>query len=379
MLQQNIKRLYRAVIATIFLIAMATVFFINIIIVSQKIGGLQDFGSFIASGQAAALDKNPYSADSPLIFSVEFREIGHQGVAPNLNPPISVLIFELFANMHPLFMVQVWRSLSILFYIFAFYIFFKSKGESEPAFLWRAFWMFGLAGFWHTIELGQIYTFLLLLAVGVFTFTKNNNLISAGILLGFLVAIKPNFIFWAIALFAAGYATTFITAGITAFVLSLIPIYTYGIKIYEQWLEASRLFTPNLLIFPGNNSLQGLTARFNTIEAGIILSGVLAVITLIIIRKQKPPIQITNTLSVITSLLISPIAWTGYTILLLPYFMGLKKWETFHCIAACIFLVPFYIILTYFEASFFNFVFLGWFYGWGMVVLLLVKPNAATI
>lgn len=373
--QQNTKNFSQAIFISLFLALLMAVYFINIVIVSQKIGGLQDFGSFLASGRFAALGENPYSADSPLIFSIEFHEIDHQGIAPNLNPPISVLIFEQLVNISPLITAQVWRGLSILLYIFVLYIFYREQEKSEPIFLWRALWMFGLAGFWHTIELGQIYTLLLLLSAGIFNLTKNNKFVAAGILLGLLIAIKPNFIFWALALLIAGNVTSFITAGITALVISLIPIYIYGIKVYEQWFEASQKFTPNLLIFPGNNSLQGLTARFNADEAGIFLSGILVVIILIIIRKQKPATQTTNALSIITSLLISPIAWTGYTILLMPYFMELKKWELIHWFTACIFLVPFYIVLIYFEASFFNFVFLGWFYGWGLILLLVKEAR----
>lgn len=378
MLQQNKKNFSRAIIATIFLVVLAGVYFINIIIVSKKINGLQDFGSFIASGKFAVQGENPYSADSPLIFSVKFHKIDHQGIAPNLNPPISVLFFEQLTRIPPLFSAHAWRVLSILFYFIAFYIFFRERGEQSPSFLWRALWMFGLAGFWHTIELGQIYTLLLLLSAMIFKYTRDRKFIPAGILLGLLIAIKPNFIFWAVALLAAGYASIFIIAGITALIISLIPIYVHGIKIYEQWFEASRIFTPDLLIFPGNNSLQGLTARFHTAEAGIILSGILAILILIMISKQKPSIQTTNALAVITSLLISPIAWTGYTILLLPYIMCLKKWKAVHWIATCIFLFPFYIILTYFESSFFNFVFLGWFYGWGLLILLFNEVKGAT-
>lgn len=366
---------WRIILSALGVIFLLASYYINITAVIGSWNKLMDFGSFIAAGQLSLLEINPYIDKSPLIFSVTFSNINHSGVAPNLNPPISVLIFEQLSFFSPLVTTQIWRGLSSLFYIFAFIIFLKNRDSTNPVFLSRALWMFGLAGFWHTIELGQIYTLLLLLSVGIFTYTKKKLSFPAGLLLGLLIAVKPNFIFWAMALLAAGYIKIFIIAGLTALIVSLIPIYVYGIKIYEQWFEASKIFTQNLLVFPGNNSFQGLTARFDAAATGIFLSVILVAIFLFIIKKQKPAIQTIHTLSIIISLLISPIAWTGYTILLLPYFMSLKKWDITHHLVASIFMVPFYIILIYFDASFFNFVFLGWFYGWGLILLLIKETR----
>ena len=43
------------------------------------------------------------------------------------------------------------------------------------------------------------------------------------------------------------------------------PYLFFRIQNYQQWFDAAKLFTPDLLIFPGNNSLQGLAAHFGLI------------------------------------------------------------------------------------------------------------------
>lgn len=338
------------------------------------IGGLNsllDFGSFIASGQLANQGKNPYSTTSPLIFSVEFQKLKHSGIAPNLNPPISVLLFQLIADVPVIYSVQFWRILSLAFYIFSLYLLLNQHKASSPFPIWKIAWALTLAGFWHTLELGQIYTFLLLLVAGVFIQTKNGDSISAGIFLGIVIAFKPNFIFWAIALAAAGHWGIFAAAGVVATTISAIPLYFYGFKIYQQWLEATNLFTPDLLIFPGNNSLLGLAAHFNAPKAGLIISTGLLIATLIIIRRRKPVLFKIHSISLVISLLISPIAWTGYTILTLPIFFSSHKWDVNMWIAACFFAIPFSFVLIFFEGSLFNFTFWGWLYGWGILSLAI--------
>jgi hypothetical protein len=341
----------------------------NIAMVTGGLNSLLDFGSFIASGQLANQDKNPYSTASPLIFAVEFQKLKHNGVAPNLNPPISILLFRLIADIPTAYSVQFWRILSFSFYIFSIYLLFNHYKTEISIPPWKIAWALSLAGFWHTLELGQIYTFLLLLVVGIFIEIKKGNSILAGLLLGILIALKPNFIFWIAALVAAGYWAISVTAGVTATMISMIPLYFYGFKIYQQWLEATSIFTPNLLIFPGNNSLQGLTAHFNIPEAGATVSIGLSIATLFMIYKRRPTLLNVHSISLIVSLLISPIAWTGYTILTLPIFFRHQKWSPTIWAAACFFAIPFSFVLILFEDNFFNFIFWGWLYGWGLLSL----------
>jgi len=170
---------------------------------------------------------------------------------------------------------------------------------------------------------------------------------------------------------------------LSSLIVSLIPALFYGTRIYAQWLEASALH-PETVIMPGNNSILGLTARFGSIPAGIIISLILVLILLILSKQkssdsmEKP--EYVSALGIIASLLASPISWTGYTILLLPIFFSLKKWTVPAMVSAAILTVPFQLVLQFFQTSFVSFVIFGWFYGWGILSLLaaLVKNSMMT-
>src|SRR5918998_1086753 len=75
---------------------------------------LWDFGSFVASGRAAAQGLNPYGI-YPLTLRVELP--GFEAWNPNLNPPISALLFQLFDRAEPQTSFRVWRWISVAFYI----------------------------------------------------------------------------------------------------------------------------------------------------------------------------------------------------------------------------------------------------------------------
>jgi hypothetical protein len=305
-----------------------------------------------------------------LILSIEFTPNGLKGDAPNLNPPISVLIFQQFANVKPSFSITVWRIITVLMFVATIIILQYTFPANGFRSVLRLAWAFGLAGFWHTIQLGQIYTLALLLTVIIWMLLRQNRPIAAGIFLGILIAIKPNFVFWAILLCIAGNWQTFLSAGLCAASISAIPLMTNGFGIYRQWLEATAIFTPNLLLFPGNNSFQGLTARLGSAEAGIVISILFAVFVVFYVYKTKPATEKINALGIISSLFISPIAWTGYTLLTLPIFFEREQWSWPLWLAAGIFSVPFIVPLALFLSNFPNFVIFGWFYGWGLLILL---------
>ena len=67
--------------------------------------GLWDFGSFVASGRAAREGLNPYGV-YPLTLRVELP--GFEAWNPNLNPPISALLFQLFDLADPEVTFEIW-------------------------------------------------------------------------------------------------------------------------------------------------------------------------------------------------------------------------------------------------------------------------------
>ena len=366
--------------ATVFLIsALVISYIINVYFVLSTLGYLFDFGSFIAAGQLANAGQNPYANDSPLILSVKFTGNGQSGVAPNLNPPISVLIFQRIATIPPSTSITIWRIATILFYSGGLFALQRTHPVRISQSLFRLFWAISLAGFWHAIQLGQIYTLAFLFTIGAWLFFNQNRPIVGGMLLGVLIAIKPNFVFWAVLLGIAGNWRAFLSAGLTAAGISLIPLMTNGIKIYVQWLEATSIFTPDLLLFPGNSSFQSLMARFGSPETGIAMGALLVCYVAWHVFKTRPTMTKINALGIIVSLLISPIAWTGYTLLALPIFFENQKWSWKLYLAAILFAVPFVFPLQLFQTSFINFIVFGWFYGWGLLALLYDELFTASI
>lgn len=343
---------------------------INVIFTITALDSLNDFGSFVASGQFYNQGENPYSNDSPLVFSVKFANINLEGDAPNLNPPISVIIFKSIASIPPLLSINIWRICSIIIFIISLLILNRTYPIEKSQSRLRAVWALGLAGFWHTLQLGQIYTLLLFFTVLVWIFLKSKHELIAGIFLGILIAIKPNFIFWAFLLLVGGNWKTFLSAGFSAATISAIPLFTDGFIIYQQWLTASSLFTPNLLLFPGNNSFQGLTSRVGYVNIGIILSAIVAFVISLHVLRTKPAVSIVNRLGVIVSLLISPIAWTGYILMVLPIFFEQQqiKWDII--LSSVIFSIPVMFSLVLFQTNFTSFIIFGWLYGWGLLFLL---------
>jgi len=345
---------------------------VNIPFILISFGSPLDFGSFYAAGEFASQGENPYSTNSPLIFRVEFPGINHFGLAPNLNPPISIIIFEqiIFSSLQNA--VITWRIVSIILYIALAIVIQRSdlSNQKSPTGIQRLMWILALAGFWHCIQLGQIYIPMLAIVILAWTWLKQGRDILGGIAIGFLIAIKPNFIVWALILLAARNWKSFLAAGITSLGISVIPLFLYGPEIYIQWIEASAQFAPNLLIFPGNNSFQGLTARFGFPEIGAVLGVSLLIGILLFVFIKKIPQTAIHGIGIISSLLLSPIAWTGYTLLTIPIFLEKEKWNVPYWVSALILVTPFAIILNLFQTSFLNFVFWGWFYGWALVILL---------
>ena len=360
----------KVVVIVVHLLFVASIL-INLVPFFDNIDSLMDFGSFYASGLKANSGENPYDPNSEYIFDIDFSRVGAGGKMMNLNPPISVVLFRVLPQFDPNQSLIVWQVLSTIAYAG---VIFTLAAEYKQYFTGMKFiWAFTLAGFWHTLVLGQIYILLLLLTVLGWLLLKREKHIAAGIAVGLVIAIKPNFIIWAIFLLVSGYYLTFLAAAVSSLVISLIPILVYGTKIYAQWLEASAL-QPETIIMPGNNSILGLTTRFSSLSLGLAVS-VIVVVALLILTRLKTPtnmeqVEYVSALGILASLLASPISWTGYTILLLPIYFSLRKWTFLVIVSAAILAIPFQIVLQLFQSSFVNFVIWGWLYGWGLLLLL---------
>lgn len=296
---------------------------------------LRDFGSFLASGQAAAAGLDPYGNYPPLTFYVTSAEGG--AYAPNLNPPISVLIFQCFATTDPATAFLIWYAISATLFLIAIGLLIHTYGPHLS--LLHVLWVFALTGLWHTLRLGQIYMPLLLVTIFAWLLLRSNRRLLAGVCVGLLIAIKPNFILWPLLLLiAGGYLPMLIATLATVVVVSLIPLLVYGPIIYQQWipvLASSSQGNP----MPSNASLAGFLARMGLAEWGTIVSALLVLGIAIWCWRIRPDVLQLSAIGICTTLLASPIAWDGYTLLLVPVFFALC-WSWPMVIAAILLLVP---------------------------------------
>jgi hypothetical protein len=165
-------------------------------------------------------------------------------------------------------------------------------------------------------------------------------------------------------LLLARYWSCAIVGGLTALLLSSIPVLFYGWEIYGQWLAAAKSFKGIEVV--GNGSLVALMGRIGVPWLGVML-GIILILGLSIIahRKRLSAIQISS-LGIIGSLLASPLAWATYTMLLLPFFFS-RPWTPllFASVPFLIFPMPLSVYLFqlggfwyFFFGSFCNFVLL---------------------
>lgn len=327
---------------------------------------LYDFGSFIASGQEARRGQNPYSPENALVFELSFEQMGIESKLPNANPPISVPFFELIASQPPLRTLNLWRVISGVLYLVSITLLLLNDRFRVPPL--RVFWAICLAGFWHTLQLGQIYALLLLLITLIWICLEKQWHLPASLLMGLLMAIKPNLILWPIFLGLAGNWSVLLIAATTAGLLSLFPVIIYGPLIYLQWIAVSNQFSA--LAFPGNNSLPGLFVRFGSAAIGYAISLALLGFLLYWLRRGQHSLQTIGGVGLVASLLVAPLAWTGYTIFLLPYLLTKREWRGADLFCAAILATPLLFVLSAFEASTISFIVIGWLYGWGLLVLL---------
>ena len=87
-----------------------------------------------------------------------------------------------------------------------------------------AVWASALAGFWDTLFLGQIYLPLVLAGVAAWLLLERGAGLWAGLLIGIVVAMKPNFLVWPVLLLLSGHYRSAVAAFVIASAISLIPL-----------------------------------------------------------------------------------------------------------------------------------------------------------
>ncbi|NBJ10911.1 glycosyltransferase family 87 protein [Microvirga arsenatis] len=326
-------------------------------------GGLWDFGSFVESGRAARAGSNPYGV-YPLTLHVQLP--GFESWNPNLNPPISALIFQLFDVADPRAVLRVWRWISILFYGAAVLLLLRRfQGPQAPVI---AVWAFALAGFWDTLLLGQIYLPLVFATVLAWLLLEREESLWAGVLIGFVVAIKPNFLVWPALLFLSGHRPVALAAAGTAAVISAVPLAVYGPEIYHQWLELV-VSDRERAFFLTNASFAGLAARAGVPALGIFLGlGLLAGLAAWAYWRRPNVVSVSG-MALLAALLASPLGWVHYTLFLLPVLLTHWHRPAIRVVALLLIIPVPFVIDQFTKTTWIQFT-IGSVYAWALVLCL---------
>ena len=302
---------------------------------------LSDYGSFYAAGSLANLHLNPYQ-DHPLVNHIrEFDRHGPetplQGTnvdAVNLNPPIVVLPFKLLARLDPMTGRLVWSCISAIFLIASLLLIVRpSETGQSPA---RLLWILALPAIWQTFQLGQIYTVLFLAAALAWRFLRSQKFWAAGMAIGFVCAVKPNFFIWPLLLLLGRSRKAGLSAFATAAALTGASLLGQGPEVYRQWIEATRAY--NGFELAGNASLLATFSRAGLPGVGIAVTVGMLLAAIIWALVAKPDSMRVSEAAILAALFAGPLSWAGYTMLLLPFLYSrpMDTWMRAGCVLLCV-------------------------------------------
>ncbi len=289
-----------------------------------------DWGTFVASGRAAREGLNPYGV-YPLTSRAEID--GATVHYPNLNPPVSLLFLAAIPDVDPMVSFRVWVALSAVLYLTGIALLRRAYGSS----ILKVAWALSAAGIWNNLILGQIYVPLFLSAAVAWLCLSARREGWAGILIGLVVAIKPNLGLWPVMLLLAGHRRAGGIALLVALGISALPVLRYGPGIYTRWLEA--IGGESWFHMPHYASLPSLGARLGLPSWGIAAAVVVAVGALAIAWRRRPPALRVSELALLTVYLVSPSSSPRLGLFLVPALLA-RPWTARTAWAAGLLTVP---------------------------------------
>src|SRR6202012_1072028 len=145
------------------------------------------------SGWAVRHNLNPYLEYPPLTWKPHaFGKNGPPVLDLNLNPPSMLPLFSLWSRVPPLTGALTLTVISTLLFIGATGILIHRYRPQRR----QVWWLLTCSATILTLSLQQIYALLLVLCVAAWLLLESERDIAAGVLLGVLVAIKPNLAVW---------------------------------------------------------------------------------------------------------------------------------------------------------------------------------------
>ncbi|MDH5558289.1 MAG: DUF2029 domain-containing protein, partial [Alphaproteobacteria bacterium] len=189
------------------------------------------------------------------------------------------------------------------------------------------------------LRLGQIYVLLFAGVALVWYLLEEERPMLAAVVIGCLAALKPNLLVWPALLFVAGYWRMALAAGVAFAVACVLPVLFFGFEVYPQWLA---LLASDIGERSGGFSSVTVVA-IGTRAGSYLLGGLLAALVLLWavsrIWRRDAPVQYVSTIAVGVAVLVSPVVWLHYLLLLLPALLR-RRWNAGIVIGAATMAVP---------------------------------------
>jgi hypothetical protein len=166
---------------------------------------------------------------------------------------------------------------------------------------------------------------------------------AAGVSIGLVCAIKPNFLVWPGLLLAGRSKKTGFTAIATTAMVSAIPLILQGPTLFRQWIAACRRF--NGFELPGNSSLLAIFSRAGIPKAGLSITVLMLIAATVWVAITKPESLYASEIGILASLFAGPISWLGYTILLIPAIYG-RSMDTLTRVGCVLLCIPWWVAAT---------------------------------
>jgi hypothetical protein len=257
-----------------------------------------DFLGHISAGRAVRAGLDSYALVRP----------------PNLNPPILLPVFAALVPEDVYSAYAIWWAVSVAIILAVIIGLVRACPAARSPLRLAA--CVALTGVWDTLTLGQIYAPLLGLVFLAHLAMLKRHRVLGGVAIGLIVSIKPNFVIWPILLLVSGATAEAFAACTVAAALSTIPLVTDGPAIYRAWLAAAASYESTGWLL--NGSLIGAAVRLGDARVGLWAAASLFLMAALAAWRVRPnPVEI-GRFAIVITLLVSPLAWTGYTILLLP-------------------------------------------------------------
>jgi hypothetical protein len=293
------------------------------------------FGTFWASGAAAARGANPYAA-YPETFLADWRNF-HGAAASaelNLNPPCTLPLLQMLARAPMRRFAARWTVAAFFLMLAGVALLLWDRPQMQHR---QVLWLMLNIMVFDSIVGAENYCELFLLATLGIVLARRGRGWLAAVAIGLLVALKPTVIFWPLLLLIGGHARLAWRSFIITVFVSLAPLLIYGPRVYIQWLGALR-GDPHWIV-PLDIALIPFFRRLGLEPLGVAAALALFLFLAVFVRRRSLDVVPVSIFGLCSMILCAPLAWTDYVLMLAPAFV-MRRWGHTETIIAAAFMIP---------------------------------------